>query len=94
VFLKLPEQSCKITDYVSDLIIMTIDEQLAHLRKGTVDLIREEDLKKNSSARRRRGSRYAVKLGLDPTAPGHSTSDTRLYSKAACVPDLGHTVIF
>ena len=24
---------------------MTIDEQLAHLRKGTVDLIREEDLK-------------------------------------------------
>ena len=48
---------------------MTIDEQLAFLRKGTVDVIREEDLRAKLERSAKSGMPLRVKLGLDPTAP-------------------------
>ena len=73
---------------------MTIDEQLAHLRKGTVDLIREEDLKKKLERSAKTGKPLRVKLGLDPTAPDIHIGHTVVIRKLRAFQDLGHTVIF
>ena len=73
---------------------MTIDEQLAHLRKGTVDLIREEDLKAKLERSAKTGKPLRVKLGLDPTAPDIHIGHTVVIRKLRAFQDLGHTVIF
>ena len=73
---------------------MTIDEQLAHLRKGTVDLIREEDLKEKLEASAKTGKPLRVKLGLDPTAPDIHLGHTVVIRKLRAFQELGHTVIF
>ena len=73
---------------------MTIDEQLAHLRKGAVDLIREEDLKEKLERSAKTGKPLRVKLGLDPTAPDIHIGHTVVIRKLRAFQDLGHTVIF
>ena len=56
---------------------MTIEEQLEFLEKGTVDLIREEDLRKKLERSEKTRKPLRVKLGLDPTAPDiHSPGQT------------------
>jgi tyrosyl-tRNA synthetase len=50
-------------------LTMTIDEQLAYLRKGTVDIIREEELRAKLEKSARTWKPLRVKLGADPTAP-------------------------
>lgn len=73
---------------------MTIDEQLAFLRKGTVDLIREEDLKTKLERSAKTGKPLRVKLGADPTAPDIHLGHTVVIRKLKAFQDLGHTVIF
>src|SRR5687767_3543916 len=73
---------------------MTIEEQLAHLRKGTVDVIREEDLKAKLERSAKTGKPLRVKLGLDPTAPDIHIGHTVVIRKLRAFQDLGHTVIF
>ncbi len=48
---------------------MTIEEQLEFLKKGAVDLIRQDDLRKKLERSVKNGNPLRVKLGLDPTAP-------------------------
>ena len=73
---------------------MTIDEQLEILKKGTVDLIREEDLKAKLERSAKTGKPLRVKLGLDPTAPDIHVGHTVVIRKLKAFQDLGHTVIF
>lgn len=73
---------------------MTIDEQLSYLKKGTVDLIREEDLKAKLERAAKTGKPLRVKLGLDPTAPDIHLGHTVVIRKLKAFQDLGHTVIF
>lgn len=73
---------------------MTIDEQLTYLRKGTVDLIREEDLRAKLERSATTGKPLRVKLGLDPTAPDIHVGHTVVIRKLKAFQDLGHTVIF
>jgi len=73
---------------------MTIDEQLEFLKKGTVDLIREEDLRKKLERSEKTGKPLRVKLGLDPTAPDIHVGHTVVIRKLKAFQDLGHTVIF
>lgn len=73
---------------------MTIDEQLSYLRKGTVDLIREEDLKAKLERSAKTRKPLRVKLGLDPTAPDIHIGHTVVIRKLRAFQDLGHTVIF
>ncbi len=75
-------------------LLMTIDEQLSFLRKGTVDLIREEDLKAKLERSAKSGKPLRVKLGLDPTAPDIHIGHTVVIRKLKAFQDLGHTVIF
>ena len=73
---------------------MTIDEQLSFLRKGTIDLIREEDLKDKLERSAATGKPLRIKLGLDPTAPDIHLGHTVVIRKLRAFQDLGHTVIF
>lgn len=73
---------------------MTIDEQLAFLKKGTIDLIREEDLRMKLEKSAKTGLPLRVKLGLDPTAPDIHLGHTVVIRKLRAFQDLGHLVIF
>jgi tyrosyl-tRNA synthetase len=75
-------------------VMMTIDEQLAYLRKGTVEIIREEDLRAKLERSARDGVPLRVKLGADPTAPDIHLGHTVVIRKLRAFQELGHTVIF
>jgi tyrosyl-tRNA synthetase len=73
---------------------MTIDEQLAYLRKGTTEIIREEDLRAKLKKSAKTGKPLRVKLGADPTAPDIHLGHTVVIRKLRAFQELGHTVIF
>src|SRR3954452_15761668 len=73
---------------------MTIDEQIEYLRKGTVELIREEELRAKLEKSIRTGKPLRVKLGADPTAPDIHLGHTVVIRKLKAFQELGHTVIF
>lgn len=73
---------------------MTIDEQIAFLKKGTIDLIREEDLRKKLERSAKTGVPLRVKWGADPTAPDIHIGHTVVIRKLKAFQDLGHKVIF
>lgn len=76
------------------VLLMTIEEQIEILKKGTVDVIREEDLRKKLERGEKTGKPLRVKLGLDPTAPDIHLGHTVVIRKLKAFQDLGHTVIF
>ena len=45
-----------------------VDEQIAYLRKGAAEIIREEDLRAKLEVSVKSGKPLRVKLGVDPTA--------------------------
>ncbi|MDQ3282103.1 MAG: tyrosine--tRNA ligase [Acidobacteriota bacterium] len=69
---------------------MTLDEQLAYLAKGTVDLIERADLKSKIA----RGKPLTVKVGFDPTAPDIHLGHTVVIRKMRHFQQMGHHVIF
>jgi tyrosyl-tRNA synthetase len=71
-----------------------VDEQLAYLRKGSAEIIREEDLRAKLEASRKSGKPLRVKLGVDPTAPDLHLGHTVVLRKLKHFQDLGHTAIF
>lgn len=73
---------------------MTIDEQLAYLRKGTVEIIREDELRAKLGKSARTGVPLRIKLGADPTAPDIHLGHTVVIRKLRAFQELGHTVIF
>ena len=60
------------------------------MKKGVVELIREEDLRERLAL----GRPLRVKAGFDPTAPDLHLGHTVLLRKMKHFQDLGHTVIF
>ncbi|HEY7784937.1 MAG TPA: tyrosine--tRNA ligase [Pyrinomonadaceae bacterium] len=73
---------------------MTIDEQLDYLRKGTVEIIPEAELRAKLDRSAKTGKSLRVKLGLDPTAPDIHLGHTVVIRKLRAFQELGHTVIF
>jgi tyrosyl-tRNA synthetase len=73
---------------------VNITEQLAYLKKGTAELIREEDLKERLTLAARAGRPLRIKAGFDPTAPDLHLGHAVLLRKMKHFQDLGHTVIF
>ncbi len=71
-----------------------VDEQLAYLRKGAAEIIREEDLRAKLGASLKSGKPLRVKLGVDPTAPDLHLGHTVVLRKLKHFQDLGHTAIF
>lgn len=73
---------------------MNITEQLALLRKGTVDCIPEDELRRKLESSARTGKPLRVKAGFDPTAPDIHLGHTVLIRKMRHFQQLGHQVIF
>jgi tyrosyl-tRNA synthetase len=73
---------------------MTIDEQIAYLRKGAVEIIREDDLRAKLERSARTNEPLRVKLGADPTAPDIHLGHTVVIRKLRAFQELGHTVVF
>ena len=73
---------------------MTIDEQLAYLTKGCVDVVRAGELKAKLERFARSGTPLVVKVGFDPTAPDLHLGHTVLIRKMKHFQDLGHTVVY
>ena len=71
---------------------MNIDEQIAHLTKGCVDVVGREDLQRKLE--RPGGQPLTVKVGFDPTAPDLHLGHTVLIRKMKHFQDLGHEVVF
>lgn len=74
--------------------MLSIEEQLAYLRKGFSEVIREEELKERLVAAQAAGRPLRVKAGFDPTAPDLHLGHTVLIRKMKHFQDLGHTAIF
>ena len=71
-----------------------VDEQIAYLRKGAAEIIREEDLRAKLEASYKSGKPLRVKLGVDPTAPDLHLGHTVVLRKLKHFQDMGHTSIF
>jgi len=69
---------------------LNVDEQLAYLTKGCVDVVRAGELRDKLA----QGRPLTVKVGFDPTAPDLHLGHTVLIRKMKHFQDLGHRVIF
>jgi tyrosyl-tRNA synthetase len=70
--------------------LIPVDEQITYLKKGFVEIIREEELRERIAA----GRPLKVKVGFDPTAPDLHLGHTVLLRKMKHFEDMGHKVIF
>ncbi len=73
---------------------MTIDEQIAYLTKGCVDVVRADQLRAKLERAERTQTPLVVKVGFDPTAPDLHLGHTVLIRKMKHFQDLGHTVVY
>ena len=71
-----------------------VDEQLALIKQGCQEIIREEDLKARLQEAIATGKPLRIKAGFDPTAPDLHLGHTVLIQKLKHFQDLGHQVIF
>jgi len=72
----------------------SVEEQLAYLKKGTAEIIREEELKAKLAKSLKTGKPLRAKLGVDPTAPDIHMGHTVVIRKLKHFQDLGHTAVF
>ncbi|NTV14619.1 MAG: tyrosine--tRNA ligase [Desulfobulbaceae bacterium] len=72
----------------------SIDEQLALLTRGTVEVISREELAEKLKKSLATGVPLKVKAGFDPTAPDLHLGHTVLIQKLKHFQDLGHDVKF
>ncbi len=67
-----------------------VDLQVDTIKKGTVSIIQEDELKKKLAS----GKKLKIKLGADPTAPDLHLGHAVVLSKLKEFQDLGHEIIF
>lgn len=70
-----------------------VEEQLAVIKRGVVDLVGEEDLTKRLAASREEGRPLRVKFGIDPSSPDIHLGHTVPLRKLRDFQRLGHQVI-
>jgi tyrosyl-tRNA synthetase len=74
--------------------IKSVDEQLAYLKKGTAEIIREDELKAKLAKSQETSKPLRVYLGVDPTAPDLHLGHTVVLRKLKHFQDMGHTAVF
>src|SRR5688572_21087228 len=79
---------------MSDFKTIPVEQQLEHIRRGAVEIIREEELVEKLKRAQKTGKPLRVKAGFDPTAPDIHIGHTVLIRKMKHFQDLGHTAIF
>ncbi|MFZ5766767.1 MAG: tyrosine--tRNA ligase [Thermodesulfobacteriota bacterium] len=73
---------------------MSIEDQVALIERGAVDVISREDLVRKLKKSHESGVPLRVKAGFDPTAPDLHLGHTVLIQKLKHFQDLGHDVLF
>ncbi len=71
-----------------------VEDQLAELRRGTVEIIPEADLVAKLERSRREGRPLRVKLGMDPSAPDLHLGHTVVIQRLRQFQQLGHHAVF
>jgi tyrosyl-tRNA synthetase len=71
-----------------------LETHLRAIRRGTVEIIQEPELRERIARAIREGRPLRVKAGFDPTAPDLHLGHTVLIQKLKHFQDLGHQVIF
>jgi len=71
-----------------------VEEQLAYLKKGVHEIIREEDLRAKLTKSLKTGKPLRAKLGVDPTAPDIHLGHTVVIRKLKHFQDMGHIAVF
>jgi tyrosyl-tRNA synthetase len=79
---------------VTSAAFKPVDEQLAHLKKGAAEIIREDELRAKLESSLKSGKPLRVYLGVDPTAPDIHLGHTVVLRKLKHFQDMGHTAIF
>jgi tyrosyl-tRNA synthetase len=69
-------------------------EQLAIIRRGSVEILREDELLAKLRKSEEKGVPLRIKAGFDPTAPDLHLGHTVLIRKMKQFQELGHEVIF
>jgi len=73
---------------------LPVDDQMAVIRQGAVEIIPEDDLRRKLERSIETGEPLVVKQGFDPTAPDIHLGHTVGLRKLRQFQDLGHTVVF
>lgn len=73
---------------------MDIRKQLEIIKRGAVEIISEEELRKKLEESLKKKKPLKIKAGFDPTAPDIHLGHTVLLRKLRAFQDLGHKVIF
>jgi tyrosyl-tRNA synthetase len=71
-----------------------VAEQLAYLKKGVAEIIREDELKAKLEKSYKSGVPLRVYLGVDPTAPDIHLGHTVVLRKLKHFQDMNHTAVF
>jgi tyrosyl-tRNA synthetase len=79
---------------MSEAQFKPVEEQLAYLKKGVAEIIRESELKAKLEESLKTGKPLRAKLGVDPTAPDLHLGHTVVIRKLKHFQDLGHTAVF
>ena len=72
----------------------SVEEQIALIERGTVDLISREDLVRKLTRSVQTGEPLKIKAGFDPTAPDLHLGHTVLLQKLRHFQQLGHKIYF
>ena len=70
--------------------MLSADEQMGELCRGTQEVLLEEDLRRKLA----RGKPLKIKAGFDPTAPDLHVGHTVLINKMRRFQEFGHDVVF
>lgn len=74
--------------------ILSLEEQLKLIKRGAVEVIREEELKEKLKKSIQEKRPLIIKAGFDPSAPDIHLGHTVLLRKLKHFQDLGHQIIF
>ncbi|MCS7163398.1 MAG: tyrosine--tRNA ligase [Thermodesulfovibrio sp.] len=74
--------------------MLSPERQFEIIKRGCVEIILEEDLKKKLEKSYKEGKPLRIKVGFDPTAPDIHLGHTVLLEKMRQFQELGHEVIF
>jgi len=75
-------------------MLMTVAEQMAIIKRGTVEILVEKELEEKLEKSLRSGVPLKIKAGFDPTAPDLHLGHTVLLQKMRQFQQLGHEVFF
>ena len=73
---------------------MTVDEQIEIIKRGTVEILLEDELRQKLENSAATGVPLKIKAGFDPTAPDLHLGHTVLLHKLRHFQQLGHQIFF